>query len=291
MKSLITMVIMTLVSTIQGQHQGYTATRTESHKFLLSGKDDLDINVQHAHITIQSWSKEYIQVNIKREVKHKSDKNKVEKEIEWSKCLIGKLNDEIRISNSVVLPKGIKEKPQCKHVTYLEIFMPKVEGVTIHLNIGSLVLINIKSKINFQTKLSKITVNNCELLGDFIQTLGECNINNSSFNGNFTIVNIVLKLNNIMGKCELDATDSKIHLSNQKNNYIFQWQILRSEINWRTSPSTLPDIKFNIIQTNINLPDFMKKQQSKLQYILGNNSDNGIFNLTAQTSIINIYNH
>jgi hypothetical protein len=291
MKHLIVTILFFYLGSTKAQSQDYSVTETEYHKIAVSGSENMVINMQNAHIVIKAWSKDYIQVNIKKEAKHKSDKTKANKEIVWSKCNVNKSNGLINLSNSILLPKGIKEKPQCKHLIYLEILMPKIETVKINLNIGSLSLDNLNSEINFKTKLCKTSFNNCELKGEFHQTLGESNVNNCTLKGSFIFVNVVSKLSNIMGSLEIDATDSKINLSQQKNGYIFQWDILRSEINWVSSHSLLPNLKFEMNASSLTLPSFMQKQTSKLSYHYENRQNKNQFRLKANNSFINIYNH
>ncbi|HLO54611.1 MAG TPA: hypothetical protein VK169_10000 [Saprospiraceae bacterium] len=290
MRNVIAIILLTLVCSLYGQNKEYKATRNESHKFKADNIQKLDINVQNAHITINECSGEYIQVNIKVEVKDHNKYN-VDREIDWLKCVTEKHKSDIIISNSIVLPKGLKQSPQCKHITYIEIFMPKIESIKINLNIGSLLLDNLKSEINFQTKLCKTTFYNCELKGEFHQTLGESNVNNCTLKGSFIFVNVVSKLSNIMGNLEIDATDSKISLSQQKNAYTFQWDILRSEINWVSSHALLPNLKFEMNASSLTLPSFMQKQTSKLSYHYENKQNKNLFHLKAQNSFINIYNN
>lgn len=291
MKYLLTAILFFCVISLVAQNQGYSVTETENHKIVVSGSENMVINMQNAHIVIKAWSKEYIQVNIKKEAKHKSDKNRANKEMEWSKCNVNNSNGIINLSNAITLPKGIKEKPQCKHVIYMEIWMPKIEALKINLNIGSLSLNHIQSKSNLQTKLCQTTMNDCDFDGEFHQTLGALNINDCTVKGSYVLVNVVAKLNNIMGNMDIDATDSKINLSPQKNVYTFQWDILRSEINWVTSHALLPNLKFEMIETNLALPSFMQKQTSKLSYHYDTKQNKNLFHLKAQSSFVNIYNH
>lgn len=291
MKYLVTTILFFYVVSLVAQNHGYSVTETENHKIVVSGSETMVINMQNAHIVIKAWSKDHIQVNIKKEAKHKSDKNRANKEMEWSKCNVNNSNGIINLSNAITLPKGIKEKPQCKHVIYLEIWIPKIEALKINLNIGSLSLNHIQCKSNLQTKLCQTTINDCDLDGAFHQTLGESNVINCTLQVRFTFVNVVSKLSNIMGNLEIDATDSKINLSQQKNAYTFQWDILRSEINWVTSHALLPNLKFEMNASNLTLPSFMQKQTSKMFYHYENRQNKNLFYLKAQNSFINIYNH
>lgn len=290
MKYLITAILFGWVVSLGAQNQDNSVTETENHKMVVSGSENMVINMQNAHIVIKDWSKDYIQINVKKEVKHKTDKKRAINEMEWSKCYFNKSNGLINLSNAIKLPKGNKEKPQCKHVFYVEIWMPKIEALNINLNIGSLSLNHIQCKTNLHTKLCQTTINDCDLDGDFQQTLGALHVNQCTLKGRYVLVNVVAKLDNIMGNMDIDAIDSKINLSHQKSTYFFHWDILRSEVNWVTSPLSLPSLKFEMIESNLTLPSFMQKQTSKLSYHYENRQNKNLFHLKAQNSFINIYN-
>ncbi|HMU02863.1 MAG TPA: hypothetical protein PJ990_04540 [Saprospiraceae bacterium] len=290
MRYVIIIILLTLIGSVNGQNKGYKATRNESHQFRANNIQKIDINVQNAHITINECAGEFIQINIKVEVKD-NIKSNVDREIDWLKCFVEKHKSEVIISNSVVLPKGLKQSPQCKHITYIEIFLPNIEMLKVKLNVGSLELENIHSNINFQAKLCKVKFKNCALDGELNQTLGETNISNSIINGNYYFANVIAKLEKVEGTFDLDATDSKINVIPKNNNYVFRWKLLRSETNWVTTASIIPNITFEMNKSSLNLPEFMNKQNIKSQYSTQNKAVNSVFQLSAESSFINIYNN
>lgn len=248
-------------------------TKSEEKSISTQKIKRVEINTERTDIVVKTWNENKIKLEIEYISKH-ALKATAEKELNYLKML-GDVSGGTYYVKSLIKLGSDGKQPQASLSFRLIITLPGHTPLKIKNKLGK---VDIETKslssINLELELCHLKVSNANLKGKILQKFGECQFENSGFEGTLHLTRTLTRLEFITGIWTVNSESGRIHLVPAENNLSLKLIANKTEIELMGKFIEQQHIKVKGDRTVIDISDKLKTKKEA----------NGIISLGSKNS-------
>ncbi len=263
MKKILILYLMSIVlSPVFGQKNGVLVLTKSEEKSISTQKiKRVEINTERTDIIVKTWNQDKIKLEIDYISKH-AQKATAEKELSYLNML-GDISGGTYYVKSLIKLGSDEKQPQASLSFRVIITMPGNIPLKIKNKLGKIDIENSTlSGINLELELCHLNISNSNLKGKVLQKFGECQFNNSSFEGTLQLSRTLTRLEFIKGTWTILSESGRIHLVPADDNLSMKLIANKTEIELMGKYIDRQHIQVKGDRTVIDISDKLKTQNN-----------------------------
>ncbi len=271
-KLLILSLLLFVLGAASGQKsEVIVLTKSEEKSISAQKVKRIEINTERTDIIVKTWNENKIKLEIEYISKH-AQKATAEKELSYLNML-GDVSGGTYYVKSLIKLGSDGKQPQASLSFRVIITLPGNMPLKIKNKLGKVNIENNSlSSINLELELCHLHISNANLKGKILQKFGECQFENSSFDGTLQLTRTLTRLEFITGLWTVNSESGRIHLVPAADNLLLKLTANKTEIEIMGKFIDRQHIKVKGDRTVIDISDKLKTK----------NEANGIISLGSK---------
>lgn len=266
-------------------------TKTEEKSISTQKIKRIEINTERTDITIKTWNEDKIKLEIEYISKH-AQKANAEKELNYLNMMADASGGTYYVKSLIKLGSDGKQ-PQASLSFRLIITLPGNIPLKIKNKLGKVDVKNHSvTSINLELELCHLSISNSNLNGKIIQKFGECQIENSSYQGTLQLTRTLTRLEFIKGNWSITSESGRIHLVPAEDNLTMKLVANKTEIELMGKYIEKQHIKVKGDRTVVDISDKLKTKNEASGIIsLGTKQSTGGIEIQNVLGSVRVYSY
>jgi hypothetical protein len=288
---LILSLMIFVLSTSNGQKmEVYVLTKSEEKNAPSKSIKRVELNTERTDIIIRTWKQEKIKLEIEYVSKH-ALKTTAEKELNYLNMLADQSGSTFYIKSVIKLASN--GKPPHSALSFrLILTIPENIPLLIKNKLGRIEIENISMpSIHLDLDLCHLLITNSKLKGKILQKFGECQLNNTRFEGSMHLIRTLTRLEFITGDLSIKSVSGRIHIVPDKESLNMVLSADKTEVELMGEHINKHYINVKGDRTIIDLSDKSNSQISSNSASLGVKNVSGGIDIQNVMGSVRIYSY